>query len=70
MASQSLAVTQIPQDQSDNPTDSHRSLVNELQRKPNDCVVCGSILHELDAQQCHTRPNVKCGGAGLPISGV
>ncbi len=25
-------------------------------RKPNDCVVCRTILHELGVQQCHTRP--------------
>ncbi len=28
------------------------SPAGELKRNPNDCVVCGAILHELDAQQC------------------
>ncbi len=39
-------------------------------RNPNDCVVCGSILHELGAQQCHARPKVESGAAMLPTSGV
>ncbi len=28
---------------------------HSLKRKPNECVVCGAILHEMDAHQCHTR---------------
>ncbi len=30
----------------------------------------GAILHELGAQQCHTRLEVECGAAGLPTHGV
>ncbi len=39
-------------------------------RKPNDCLVYGAILHELGAQQCHSRLKVEFGAAGLSLSGV
>ncbi len=44
--------------------------ISGITRKPNDCVMCGAILYELDTQQCHTRPKVECGTAGLPMSEV
>ncbi len=34
------------------------------------CVVCEIILHEVSAQQCHTRPNVGCGAVGFSTSAV
>ncbi len=39
-------------------------------RKPNDCMVCRAILHELGAQQCHRKPKVEYGAAGFTRSGV
>ncbi len=41
-----------------------------LQRNPNDYVLCGAILHELGAQQCHMRPKVECGVAGILLSRI
>ncbi len=40
------------------------------ERKPNYCVVCMAILHELGAQQCYIKPKVECDAAGSPKSGV
>ncbi len=42
----------------------------DIERKPNDCVVYGVILHELGAQQCHRRLMVDCGTAGLSMSAM
>ncbi len=36
-----------------------------IKRTANDFEVCWPIL-----QQCHKRPKVECGAAGLPVSGV
>ncbi len=40
-----------------------------IKRKPNGCMVCGDIHHELGTQQCHTRLK-ECGTDGLSTSGV
>ncbi len=40
----------------------------DTKRKPNECMVCRAILHEVSAQY-RTRPKVECGTAGLPMSG-
>ncbi len=40
----------------------------DVERKPNDCVVCGGTLYELGAQQCHKRSKVECDATGLPMS--
>ncbi len=39
-------------------------------RKPNHCVVCRAILHELGSMQYHKRLKVNDGVAGLPTASV
>ncbi len=39
-------------------------------RKPNDCVMCGVILHELGTQHYHTRLKAGNGTGGLHMNGV
>ncbi len=41
-----------------------------IKRKPNDCVVFGTIIHKLGAQQYNARPQYKCDSDGLPTCAV
>ncbi len=41
------------------------TFTSHTKRKPNDCVVCGAIVHLLGVRQCHRRKK-----AELPMSGV
>ncbi len=41
----------------------YHAITHGTEWKPNYCVVCGVILHESRAQQCHTSLKVKCGAA-------